>query len=69
AICFWEEWLEHEKLPQFPKARIVLLRPTMSLMLVAETDVAMLKQNLPDFSHTTHIFLPVNDNTNFEDAE
>jgi len=69
AICFWEEWLEHEKLPQFPKAHIVLLRPTMSLMLVAETDVAMLKQNLPDFSHTTHIFLPVNDNTNFEDAE
>jgi len=69
AIAFYEEWLEHEKLPNFPKAHIVLLRPTMSLMLVFEKDAALLKKALPDFTNTTHIFLPVNDNTNAMDAE
>ena len=33
AIAFWEEYLEREKLSSYPKANIVLLRPSMSFML------------------------------------
>lgn len=61
AIAFWEEYLEHEKLKAYPKARIVLLRPSMSFLLLKTPDPLSLKSALPDFSNTTHIFLPVND--------
>ncbi|KAK3115141.1 hypothetical protein LTR53_005825 [Teratosphaeriaceae sp. CCFEE 6253] len=61
AIAFWEEWLEREKLSAYPKARIVLLRPSMAFMLLRTQDPLSLKSALPDFSATTHIFLPVND--------
>ncbi|KAI9695771.1 MAG: hypothetical protein M1820_008443 [Bogoriella megaspora] len=62
AIAFWEEFLEHERLKDFPKAHIILLRPSMSFMLRQTQDPQTLKEALPDFSQTTHIFLPVNDN-------
>lgn len=61
AISFWEEYLEREKLNHYPRAKIVLLRPSMSFMLQNSQDPLSLKSALPDFSKTTHIFLPVND--------
>ncbi|GAB7353285.1 hypothetical protein MBLNU459_g3789t1 [Dothideomycetes sp. NU459] len=61
AIAFWEEYLEHEKLASYPRAKICLLRPSMAFMLLQTAEPLSLKAALPDFSHTTHIFLPVND--------
>jgi sentrin-specific protease 8 len=69
AIAFWEEYLEHEELSKHPKARISLLRPSMSFMLMSTSDPLTLKEVLPDFSNTTHIFLPINDNRDVERAE
>jgi sentrin-specific protease 8 len=69
AIAFWEEFLEREKLSMYPKARIVLLRPSMAFMLIHTQDPLSLKSALPDFKDTTHIFLPVNDCRNVEVAE
>ncbi|KAJ8611897.1 hypothetical protein MRB53_037693 [Persea americana] len=69
AIAFWEEYLEHEKLPAFPKANIVLLRPSMSYLLMNTPDPLELKSALPEFKKTTHVFLPVNDNEKLELAE
>ena len=41
----------------------------MSFMLVSTPDPSTLKDVLPDFTNTTHIFLPVNDNRDVEQAE
>ncbi|USW57768.1 Putative Ulp1 protease family catalytic domain, papain-like cysteine peptidase superfamily [Septoria linicola] len=69
AISFWQEYLEREKLIHYPKANIVLLRPTMSFMLKAASDPLTLKSALPDFAKTTHVFLPVNDCRDVNRAE
>ncbi|EMC91237.1 hypothetical protein BAUCODRAFT_57025, partial [Baudoinia panamericana UAMH 10762] len=69
AIAFWEEYLEHEKLTNYPKAQIVLLRPSMSFLLLKTPDPLSLKSALPDFTNTTHIFLPVNDCRQVDVAE
>jgi sentrin-specific protease 8 len=69
AIAFWEEYLEHEHLPHYPNAQIVLLRPSMSFMLSNAQDPLSLKSALPDLTKTTHVFLPVNDCRNVELAE
>jgi len=63
AIAFWEEYLEREKLINFPRAHIVLLRPSMSFMLLQTPDALTLKSALPDFTRTSHIFLPINNAT------
>ncbi|KAF2655370.1 cysteine proteinase [Lophiostoma macrostomum CBS 122681] len=69
AIAFWEEYLEREELTLYPKAQIVLLRPSMSFMLMNTPDPLTLKEALPNFSTTTHIFLPINDSHDVERAE
>ncbi|KAF2708556.1 Ulp1 protease family protein [Pleomassaria siparia CBS 279.74] len=69
AIAFWEEYLEREELNQFPAAQIILLRPSMSFMLMNTPNPLTLKEVLPDFTRTTHMFLPVNDNRDVEAAE
>jgi len=69
AIAFWQEYLERERLVHFPRANIVLLRPTMSLMVMHTPDPITLKSALPDFSQTTHIFLPVNNARDLEKPE
>lgn len=69
SISFWEEYLEHEKLRDFPKANIVLLRPSMAFLLMNTKDPLSLKSALPDFQKTTHIFLPVNDCRSVDVAE
>jgi len=61
TIAFWEEWLEREHLVQYPSSHIVLLRPSMAFMLMQTPNPLTLKSALPDFSKTTHIFLPIND--------
>lgn len=68
-IAFWEEWLEREILPKYPQARIVLLRPSMTFLLMKEPDLKSVKEALPDFSKVTHIFLPVNDARSLTQAE
>lgn len=68
AIAFWQEYIEREELNAFPKASIVLLRPSMAFMLMQSPDPLALKEVLPDFSSTTHVFLPINDNPNVSDA-
>jgi sentrin-specific protease 8 len=69
AIAFWEEYLEREKLSHYPKANIVLLRPSMSFLLMKTQDPLSLKSALPDFAKTTHIFLPINDCRTVDIAE
>lgn len=69
AIAFWEEYLEREKLASYPKADIVLLRPSMAFMLMNTQDPLSLKSALPDFAKTTHIFLPINDCRQVDVAE
>ncbi|KAJ4854933.1 uncharacterized protein T069G_10491 [Trichoderma breve] len=68
-IAFWEEYLEHETLPRFPQARIILLRPSMTFLLMKEPDMRHVQAALPDFSKVTHVFLPINDNRNVAQAE
>jgi sentrin-specific protease 8 len=68
-IAFWEEYLEHETLPRYPQARIILLRPSMTFLLMKEPDMRQIRSALPDFSKVTHIFLPINDNRNAGVAE
>lgn len=62
-------YLEREDLTAFPKASIVLLRPSMSFMLMQTPDPLSLKEALPDFSTTTHVFLPINDCADVTAAE
>jgi len=69
AIAFWQEYLEREELTSFPKASIVLLRPSMSYMLMNTPNPLTLKEALPDFSSITHVFLPINDCTDVTQAE
>ncbi|OMP81324.1 NEDD8-specific protease 2, partial [Diplodia seriata] len=66
---FHTRWLEHEHLSAYPKANISLLRPSMSFMMIQTPDPLTLKDALPDFSKTTHIFLPINDCRNVMEAE
>ncbi|MCJ1462714.1 hypothetical protein MMC07_001317 [Pseudocyphellaria aurata] len=69
CIAFWEEYLERENLSRCKNSHIVLLRPSMSFMLIQTPDPLTLRDALPDFSKTTHIFLPINDCRNVELAE
>jgi len=69
AIAFWQEFLEREALTSFPKASIVLLRPSMSYMLMQTAEPLTLKEVLPNFATTTHVFLPINDNIDVTNAE
>lgn len=62
-------YLEREYLSQYKHAHVVLLRPSMSFMLMQTPDPRTLKDALPNFSRTTHIFLPINDCRNVEVAE
>ncbi|KAK3941127.1 Ulp1 protease [Diplogelasinospora grovesii] len=70
-IAFWEEWLEREVLPKYPRARIVLLRPSMTFLLMHQqpADVKAIASALPSFQKVTHIFLPVNDARDRERAD
>ncbi|RCI10173.1 hypothetical protein L249_8620 [Ophiocordyceps polyrhachis-furcata BCC 54312] len=68
-IAFWEEYLERETLSRYPQAHIVLLRPSMSFLLMMEPDQRLVRAALPDFSKVTHVFLPINDNRNVGVAE
>jgi len=69
TIAFWEEYLEREELRKYPSSHIVLLRPSMAFMLMQTPDPLTLKDALPDFRLTTHIFLPINDARNVSVAE
>ncbi|CAG8976658.1 hypothetical protein HYALB_00002174 [Hymenoscyphus albidus] len=64
CIAFWEEYLEREELKLYPSSHIVLLRPTMAFMLMKTPDALTLREALPNFSRTTHIFLPINNAQN-----
>jgi len=61
-IAFWEEYLERETLPRYPQARIVLLRPSMTFLLMKNPNVEDVRAALPSFAGVTHVFLPINDN-------
>ncbi|KAL8990974.1 MAG: hypothetical protein Q9177_000494 [Variospora cf. flavescens] len=69
VIAFWEEYLEREHLAHYHGAHIVLLRPSMSFMLIQTPNPLTLRDALPNFSKTTHIFLPINDCRNPSLAE
>ncbi|KAL2392191.1 hypothetical protein ABEF92_001110 [Exophiala dermatitidis] len=69
VIAFWEEYLEHEYLSKYKHSHIILLRPTMSFMLMQTPDPHTIKDALPDFTNVTHIFLPINDNHSVTVAE
>ncbi|KAI0164896.1 Ulp1 protease [Xylariaceae sp. FL1272] len=61
--------MEHEVLTKYPQAHIVLLRPSMTFLLMKNKDTDMVRDALPDLRHITHIFLPINDNRNVNQAE
>lgn len=63
CIAFFESYLEQERLPAYPGANVSLLPPTVSYMLMMQEkeSLASMRSSLPDFSGTSHIFLPVND--------
>ncbi|KAL2050329.1 hypothetical protein ABVK25_009437 [Lepraria finkii] len=69
VISFWQEYLEREYLNQYRNANIILLRPSMSFMLMQTPNPLTLKEALPNFYRTTHIFLPINDCHNPNVAE
>lgn len=62
-------YLEREELKKYPASHIVLLRPSMAFMLMQTPNPLELKAALPDFTRTTHIFLPINDARNVSVAE
>ncbi|KAK1757904.1 hypothetical protein QBC47DRAFT_167151 [Echria macrotheca] len=68
-IAFWEEYLEREILVRYPQARIVLLRPSMTFLLMQALDVKNIGGALPNFDKVTHVFLPVNDSRDRERAD
>ncbi|KAJ6083603.1 hypothetical protein N7467_007738 [Penicillium canescens] len=68
-ISFWEEYLEHEFLTSYKSSNIILLRPSMSFMILQTPDPRTLREALPDFSNATHVFLPINDCRNVNEAE
>lgn len=57
----WFRWLEREVLIKYPEAKIVLLRPSMTFLMMQSSDVRSIASALPNFDKITHIFLPVND--------
>lgn len=63
-IAFWEEYLEREILVRYPQARITLLRPSVTMILLHGDNSA-----LPNVSKASHIFLPINNNRDLEKAE
>lgn len=62
-------YLEREFLVNYPSSNIVLLRPSMSFMLLQTPDPRTLREALPNFTKTTHVFLPINDCRNVNEAE
>ncbi|KAJ6120431.1 hypothetical protein N7523_004711 [Penicillium sp. IBT 18751x] len=68
-ISFWEEYLEHEFLTKYKSSHIILLRPSMSFMILQTPDPRTLREALPDFTKATHVFLPINDCRNVTQAE
>ncbi|KAJ2900505.1 hypothetical protein MKZ38_002410 [Zalerion maritima] len=68
-IAFWEEYLERKYLAQYPQAKIQLLRPTITFLLMKEKDINLVKNALPDLTGITHIFLPINDSRILNAAE
>jgi sentrin-specific protease 8 len=62
-------YLEREILVKYPQARIILLRPSITFLLMREPDTRQIRSALPDFSKVTHVFLPINDCHNVSEAE
>ncbi|KAI9739639.1 MAG: hypothetical protein M1834_006357 [Cirrosporium novae-zelandiae] len=60
-----DDWLTDN----YTSSHIVLLRPSMSFLLLQTPDPSTLKGVLPDLSKTTHIFLPINDCANVNQPE
>ena len=62
-------WLEREILCKYPQARVILLRPSMTFLLMKTPDMRQAVSALPDFKGVTHVFLPINDARNVSQAE
>jgi hypothetical protein len=61
---FWEAYLEHEHLAFYPHSHIVFLRPSITYLLPSP-DPLSIRDDFPDFTNTTHIFLPIYNNQVF----
>lgn len=80
VICFWEEYLEHEKMSDYidraraqgwARPNIILLRPSISHLLLRTPldQIAGLSGALPSLDGVSHMFLTINDNRELEVAE
>jgi len=69
VISFWQEYLEHEYISKLARIKVTLLRPTMAFMLMQVQDTEGIRSALPDMDKSTHIFLPINNSTDPEEAE
>jgi len=73
-ISFWEEFLEREEISKHESCNVVLLRPSMVFLLKEWTlDPRELLEGsggaLRHLTHASHIFCPINDNTDTSQAE
>jgi sentrin-specific protease 8 len=64
ASLTYFRYLEHEYLTAYKYSNIVLLRPSIAFLLMQTPDALSVRDALPDYTNTTHIFLPINDNRN-----
>ena len=69
VIAFWQEYLEHQYVSQSPRSKVVLLRPAMAFMLMRSPSVEYLDGSLGSMVNVSHVFLPINNNTDVEEAE
>lgn len=56
-------------MPKYPQAHVVLLRPSMTFLLMQSDDPKSIRSALPNFDKVTHIFLPINDSRDRERAD
>ncbi|EPS44510.1 hypothetical protein H072_1496 [Dactylellina haptotyla CBS 200.50] len=63
-IAFWEEYMEREILTRSDTHSVLLLRPSMVFLLKVEPNILNILSALPSTQGISHIFLPINDNTN-----
>ncbi|KIV95075.1 hypothetical protein PV10_02774 [Exophiala mesophila] len=69
VIAFWQEYLEREYLKNYKATNIILLRPSVTFMLMRARDDSSIKDALPDFKGVSHVFLPINDESSVSTAE
>ncbi|ODQ55311.1 cysteine proteinase, partial [Saitoella complicata NRRL Y-17804] len=63
-LSFWYEYLEREVIPNFTDTSVLLIRPSLAFLIAQTPDPSMIADALPpNLMDASHLFLPINDNT------